>query len=333
MASAKSVTVALRSGVTSATLPNNRKMVASKNYAINLDDYAKLSRVVRNTVVTSTINTTNYILPRYDGTHYALDISGATYHNTAALPPKYSGATEKFKVGDVVQGFNGTAFKLVLLSTDATLGNVAATTTKNVAVWLDKTLGTVSVKTSAAGNATADFAGVFIGAVTAGRYGWIQIEGYVDAAAANANVTASDQVLVNPATDGQFVTAIVDVQTITLTAGLATETFKITFNGHESSAAVTLPVGGYANTTAAQVQTALNTVSDFALAANQPVVTGPTGGPFVVTFSNGIYKYTNAGALTLTSKTGAANGSVAHTTTGAPFTSGSGVTKIGRAHV
>lgn len=326
MTTVRSYTVALRSGVSDATLPDNRKMKTGINYLISQSDYAKLSRAVRTSVVTSTVNTVDTLVPRWDGTNYSMDITSATFHNTAALPPLYTGAANKFTVGSVVQGLNGSAFKLVLLSTDGTLGNVNATTTKNVAVWISKNANTVTVKTSAAGNLNADFAGVFVGAVTAGNYGWIEIEGEVAAAAANASVTAGAPVGVNWATDGQVVNFQNDVQTLTLSAGGNGDTFKITFNGHEATVAVTIGAGTFTAVTAAQVQATMNSISDFALAANQPVVTGSAGGPFPVTFSKGAYANSNVGTLTMTSKTGAANGSFAHTNTGSPYTGANGTT-------
>lgn len=324
MTTIRSFTVSLPSGKT-ASLPSNVKMIGGKNYAISRGDYDKLSRGARNSLVTTTANTVDTIIGRFDGTHYAMDLTSATFHNTAALPPKYTGATNKFKLGDVVQGFNGSAFKLVKLSTDATLSNVAATSTKNVAVWLDKKNSLVSVKTTAAGNAGADFAGVFIGAVTAGQFGWIQFEGTSGASAANANVSAGNNVAISQGTDGQFAAIVNAVQTLTLTAGANTDTFKITFNAHEGTVAVTIGAGTYTAVTAAQVQAAVNSISDFAVVADRPVVTGPAGGPFPITFSAGQFSGTNVTAMTMTSKTGAANGSFAQTTVGSPYV-------VGRTH-
>lgn len=98
------------------------------------------------------------------------------------------------------------------------------------------------------------------------------------------------------------------VKTLTLTAGVATETFKLTFNSHESSTAVTLPVGGFANVTAAQIKACLITISDWAAqSANISVVKSTND--FVITFS-GTLGTTDLGLITVTSKTGAANGSV-----------------------
>ena len=106
-----------------------------------------------------------------------------------------------------------------------------------------------------------------------------------------------------------------EVQTLSLTAGDAADTFKLTFNTHESSA-VTLPAGGYANTTAAQIKAALLTISDWTGdTANIAVV--KTVNDYAITFSGRLGR-TNVGAITVTSATGTAAGSVAETTAGVP---------------
>lgn len=108
-----------------------------------------------------------------------------------------------------------------------------------------------------------------------------------------------------------------EVQTLTLTAGIATETFKIKAGGiasEESTAAVTLPTGGYAATTAAQIKTCLLTIPMFSThtADIAVVATSPT---YAITFS-GLLAGTDIPTLTMTSKTGAADGSFADTTAG-----------------
>src|SRR3990167_3404815 len=108
-----------------------------------------------------------------------------------------------------------------------------------------------------------------------------------------------------------------EVQTITLSGGAENDTFKLTYNAHESSAAVTIPAGGYASTTAAAIRVALITVSDFASPAVEAADIVVTGGPgaAIVTFG-GKYSGLDMGAITITSKTGTADGSVAETTKG-----------------
>jgi hypothetical protein len=105
-----------------------------------------------------------------------------------------------------------------------------------------------------------------------------------------------------------------EVQTLTLTAGIATETFKLT-NGTES-AAVTLPTGGYANVTAAQIKTALLTIGKWSSKTADIAVVKSTN-DYAITFSGSLGR-TDIGDTTVTSKTGAADGSVAETTKGVP---------------
>lgn len=107
--------------------------------------------------------------------------------------------------------------------------------------------------------------------------------------------------------------AVNEVQTLTLTAGLATETFKLTYNAHES-AAVVIPTGGYANVTAAQIKTALLTISDWTTKTADIAVV-KTLNDYAITFS-GTLGAQDISAITVTSKTGAADGSVAETTKG-----------------
>ena len=121
-------------------------------------------------------------------------------------------------------------------------------------------------------------------------------------------------------TDG---TGIKELQTLTLTAGVADNTFKLTFNANQSTATVTIPPGGYAAVTKAQIATCLATISDFTglnilSVADGTVpdilVGGAAGGPFTIEFSKTLVG--NIGAITVTSKVGAADGSVAETTAG-----------------
>ncbi len=113
-----------------------------------------------------------------------------------------------------------------------------------------------------------------------------------------------------------------EVQTLTLTGGLATQTFKLTYNGHESSAAVTIPTGGYANVTAAQIKACLILISDWTTKADDIYVVKSTN-DYIITFS-GSLGYQDITAITLTSATGAAAGTVAETTKGVSIPAGSG---------
>lgn len=264
----RSVTVRLRSGISDATLPNNVRMRPRVNYAISLRDYRKLSRDVRESIVSVvSMNTSETVVPLWNGSHYALDLT--TINNTASLP---SAGGKTFQLGEVVQGFNGSAFKLVKL---AGSGSVNATATVNVAVWYDKSKSEVSVNTSAD---TGDFAGVFIGAVTKGNYGWIQTEGVVINAGSAAGVAAGEPVAVSTASNGQFTApGTNEVQTITPGGTITGGTWNITFNGYTTSNLAY-------NATAAQVQAALEALPSIGT-GNILVTGGPlTSGPFTLTF-------------------------------------------------
>jgi hypothetical protein len=103
-----------------------------------------------------------------------------------------------------------------------------------------------------------------------------------------------------------------EVQTITLTAGDESDTFDLTWGGNESSSAVTIPSGGSENVTASQIQTCLESVSGL---DDTKVIAAGSSGAYTVTFI-GALAQTDVGAITITSKTGNADGTVAETTKG-----------------
>jgi hypothetical protein len=103
-----------------------------------------------------------------------------------------------------------------------------------------------------------------------------------------------------------------EVQTITLSSFDEGDTVNFTFNGHESTSVLTAGAAGAA--TAAAVRTALISVSDFADVETADIVVTGTG-PYTVTFG-GRYANTDMGAITVTSGTGSATGTVAETTKG-----------------
>jgi hypothetical protein len=132
---------------------------------------------------------------------------------------------------------------------------------------------------------------------------------------AGLDETSRFKIGAHAAITGMTTPRVNEVQTITLSAGLATETFKLTQGGVESSAVV-IPTGGFANVTAAQIKAALLTLGQFANdTANIAVV--KASNDYAVTFSGRLGR-TDIGAITITSKTGAADGSVAETTKGVP---------------
>ena len=104
-----------------------------------------------------------------------------------------------------------------------------------------------------------------------------------------------------------------ETQTVTLSGGTAAETFKLTWGGTEATVAVTIPAGGYANVTAALMQACINSVTG--IASGDVTVTKSTN-DYAFNFAGGLLRGADVGAITITSKVGAANGSVAETTKG-----------------
>lgn len=233
MAKPRSASVRLRDGVSDATLPDNRKMVANRDYAISLEDLGKLSRNVRESVITVEINTNPYIVPLWNGVDYALDLTTIHDKTSIANINADAQAIKDFVLGEVVEGFDGAVFKLVKLNGTAA---VATTTTKNVGTWFDRALTEVSIDDADAAADGSDFAGVFIAATTDNNFGWIQIAGDFDAAATNAIVEAGDPVSVSTTTDGQFTSVGTnEVQTLTATT-VTGNTFILTFRGQSTAA-------------------------------------------------------------------------------------------------
>jgi hypothetical protein len=107
--------------------------------------------------------------------------------------------------------------------------------------------------------------------------------------------------------------AVNEVQTLSLSAGAEADTFKLTQATVESSA-VTIPSGGYANVTAAQIKTALLTITQW-VSKTADIAVVKAGNDYAITFS-GTLGGQQIGAITVTSKTGAADGTVAETTPG-----------------
>lgn len=105
-----------------------------------------------------------------------------------------------------------------------------------------------------------------------------------------------------------------EVQTLTLSGGAVNDTVKLTFNGHESADPITFPAGGYANTTAAQVKACLITIADWTTNSADIAVVKATN-DYAITFTGALGKQ-DIGAITVTSKVGAGNGSVAETQKG-----------------
>jgi len=324
----QSVTVTLRAGVSDATLPNNVKMRFGFNYVISLDDWAKISSGARDAVVAApTFNTAPYIVPGFTATNavtdrtavsYLLDLSTINNKSTIALVNSDAQAPKTFALGDVVQGFNRTAFKLVKV--DAGSSTVAA---GSVVVWggdtttlaLQKAFKAASTVTSDISDvtddgATPEFAGVAIGTITAGSYGWIQTEGTAYAVKVNTSVDAGEPVYVGT-TDEKFDSGRTNAtQVITLSSFGGTDSFKLTFMGNETAAIVR-----GTNAAASDVQTALEGIAN--IASGDILVTGNTdAGPYTVAFiEGGVWEGLAVTAITVTSPSGC-TGVVATTVTG-----------------
>lgn len=191
---AKGVYLSLRSGVDRATLPDNRSMKKNAIYLISVDDFQKLSRSVRESIVeVNGIETNSYVVS------YGA-VSGYQFINLAGYSNGSDGDIEDmgWKVGKVLQGLNGEAFKLCKAVDDDYADG-------DVLVWDDKTAGTVK-------KGSGDFAGVLVGATDEGNYGWVQTEGVVSSANAETGVGAGDSL--KTTTDGTFDSAAENGDTV-----------------------------------------------------------------------------------------------------------------------
>jgi len=314
--SVKSMTVALRAGVTAATLPDNRKMVQSKNYAVSLEDYAKITTAARENVINSTPNTANTIVPLSDGTHYALNLTDINNIARDSDPTHDPHATlwadtqsiANWKEGQVVQGFNGDAFQLVRAATGTatisagtpvawggvdTVVNPVSTyhvTTakgkKNYVVTSD-----LSDITEAPTLETPDFAGIAVDTIAADAYGWIQISGNAVAAVIDATVAAGDVVSLDENVDGTLTSPTNEVKTVALGSADTDNTFTLTFGGQTTTE---IPW----DSAATAVQAALVALSSIG-AGNVSVVRSGTTPNWIHTITFiGDLAHTNVGALT-----------------------------------
>lgn len=324
-----SVTVALRAGVSDATLPNNVKMRSGKSYAISLEDWGKISAGARESVVGEpTFNVKPWIVPAYNGADYVLDLDTINNYSTIALlnadAQALGGASAsgtnvgKYYLGQVVRGFNDAAFKLVKVTSGSATVALGSTVVwgGNATSTTYQTAKTQSLVTSDVSDVTTPvFAGVAIGTITAGQYGWIQIAG-VATAKVLAQTDAGDPLKVST-TDENLTGVENEVQTLTLTSWDSGDTIKLTYNAVESGA---ITYNATPATNAAAFQAALEALAAFA--PGDVVVTATDIDHYVFTFG-GAFASTDVGALTATSGTGSAAGTFAETN------KGSGDTAVG----
>lgn len=182
----RSVTVQLKSGVTRAVLPDNRTMVQGKQYTITYEDWLAIASGAKANVID--LVSFNNDLRSVEG----IDLTT----NTSNLPTYVVGGnTYSRRLGQTTPGFAGELFRLVRLvdGVNAAAGSVAA--------WVSKTSNTVTVD-RVGGSSWSEFAGVFVATVTAGNYGWIQVDGEAPTVLSQTSITANSFVEIDPTTDG-----------------------------------------------------------------------------------------------------------------------------------
>lgn len=263
-----SATVTLRAGVSDATLPNNVKMRYGYNYAIPLEDLAKISQNARTTVIEEVVfNTAAHIVPGYNMGDYFLDLSALNNYSTMALLNADEDAAKVFVLGETIRGFQDTAFKLVRV--DASSGAVTAGT---VVLWggvdpapYSAAEGKLnSTVTSDYSDVVDDyeFAGVAIGTITAGNYGWIQVAGIAYATKVETGTLAGEAVAASEDTDGVATCICNEVQDINLGDVAPLDTYKIATAAAQTNKTATLTYedtdGGDAH--GGQIETALTAV-------------------------------------------------------------------------
>jgi len=162
----------------------------------------------------------------------------------------------------------------------------------------------------------AKYALVILAPVTFGGTTPVCTPSLLALAAPSVDEVYAQKVAEHTAFTGLTTSPVNEVQTLTLTAGAAADVIHLTFNGHESTGAVTFPAGGYANVTAALVKTALLTISDW-IDRTADIAVVKTVNDYAITFTGQLGR-TDVGAISVTTVTGTAAGSVAETTKGVP---------------
>jgi len=229
----RTATIEVRSGVTGqVTLPNGRAIRSGQTAKLKWEDFEKISPEALRTSVRVT----------------AISDAPAAKRSDVNLALNSTTVPAGFKLGQVVEGFGeNDKFKLIKVAD-------AVNVTDGMGLeWADPTAGTVTAD-RVGGSSSGVFAGVAVGAITAGRYGWIQIDGIADAP---ANVgTAGDPVALHPTTDGG-VRAYTGDESAVLVVDATGGTFTLTYAGQTTSALAY-------NASAAAVQTALRALSNIA---------------------------------------------------------------------
>lgn len=251
----RNYSVKLRPGIARANLPDKRKMVSGTTYVIPERHFAQISPKALQNVIQVT-GVTEGLAAQKAG----VDLTT----NSVTIPTG-------FKVGQVELGLGEHDKFMLVKVVDAV--NVTA---GMVLCWANRATRTVTPdRVGGSALTPLTFAGIAPSAITAGRYGWMQVDGTAPAPASIG--TAGDTIEVHPTVDGTARVATTN-EVYTLATSGTGGTVGITYNG------VTQTVAYNAN--AATVQTAMNTL----VGAGNSVVTGTdlTGAGLTITLQ-GIY--------------------------------------------
>lgn len=251
-------TVQVRPGVTGVVvLPNGRKIEAGDTAVkIGWEHFEKLTAEALRTKVQVTA------------------VSEAPAAKRTDVDLTYNGATVPtgFRLGQVVDGFGQRDhFKLVKV-----VDSVAVTRGMALA-WASKIADTVTPDRVGGTAATPlAFAGIAVNAITAGNYGWIQVDGVTDVPASVGS--AGDALVLHPTVDGTLRTFTGDEVAVVTNGGASAGNLTLTYDG-QTTANIAF------NATAATVQTALENLSN--IAVGDVVVTGTnlTGAGVTITFA------------------------------------------------
>lgn len=196
---AKGVYISLKEGVDRATLPDNRSMKPGKQYLISIDDFQRLSRSVRESILNvEGIETSSRVVSKASSENQDQYLDLASQVDLSDFFITLNG----WKLGQVLQGINGEAFRLCFVGGS---DNIEA---NGVVNWVDK-------ENSIVGLVTGDFAGVVTAAAETGKYVWVQTEGIVSAANCDSSVAEGKSVV---ATDEGTFVATTDPTTVVGTA-------------------------------------------------------------------------------------------------------------------
>lgn len=287
----RTATVTLRTGVARANLPGARAAVAGSNYVLPWEDFERISPEALRTVIRVV----------------SISDAPAARRSTVNLATNSTTVPTGFKLGDVEPGYQYDSFRLIKLADAVNAVDGSAL------CWVDKAQHTVTAdRVGGTAAVPLEFAGFAMGAITAGRYAWIQVDGAADAPVVG---TAGDAITLNPTVDGG-VRVFTSSESALITTGTASAgTFTLTYAGqttagiafNANAAAVASALVALSNisptdvtATGTGVLTAAGgvTVTFADTLANQNLTdltgsgAGLTGGPLTITVTQG---YADAG--------------------------------------